>query len=312
MLWCWLLTERFLLKVQSLRSVFTPYSSCGRLDRIAVRTNLQTNVRILTLDRIDCRLGKRAVNLPLVSRTLIVVVQIVAVQSVLINPQLLERLGCRCIRSIPTYSLIVLLLLLLRPWRSILSVLVPHCLPILAASDLVLRHTRLRLHVLKHFRTKMCTGWAHLRCPLLSVTVWTTFKLRVLQLNRCFTDLILGWERLDLVTCLGGRRSTWLFLLNGRHWRVIVHIGLRARSQAALTIDTLVVPVDGTRAFLRASLARFLILDVVLLVLNFGTERWYFTVFILYLYIIIYLFCSIPWYHLLLLMRSRRSHLIHD
>ena len=114
-LWCWLLTERFLLKVQSLRSVFTPYSSCGRLDRIAVRTNLQTNVRILTLDRIDCRLGKRAVNLPLVSRTLIIVVQIIAVQRVLINPQLLERLGCRCIRSIPTNSLIILLLLLLRP-----------------------------------------------------------------------------------------------------------------------------------------------------------------------------------------------------
>ena len=49
-----------------------------------------------------------------------------------------------------------------------------------------------------------------------------------------------------------------------------------------------------------------------LLVLNFGTERWYFTVFILYLYIIIYLFCSIPLHHVLLLMRSRRSHLIHD
>ena len=79
-----------------------------------------------------------------------------------------------------------------------------------------------------------------------------------------------------------------------------------------MTIDTLVVPVNGTRAFLRASLARFLILDVVLLVLNFGTERWYFTVFILHLYIIIYLFCSIPLHHVLLLMRSRRSHLIHD
>ena len=110
-LWCLFLTERFLLKVQSRRSVFTPYSSCGRLDRIAVRTNLQTNVRILTLDRIDCRLGKRAVNLPLVSRTLIIVVQIIAVQRVLINPQLLERLGCRYIRGIPTKSLIVLLLL---------------------------------------------------------------------------------------------------------------------------------------------------------------------------------------------------------
>ena len=79
-----------------------------------------------------------------------------------------------------------------------------------------------------------------------------------------------------------------------------------------MTIDTLVVPVDGTRTFLGASLARFLILDVVLLVLNFGTERWYFTVFILHLYIIIYLFCSIPRHHVLLLMRSRRSHLIHD
>ena len=80
-----LLTESFLFKVQRARRVLAHRTS-RRLDRVSVRTNLQTNVVILTLYRVDCRLGKRALYLPLVRRTLIRAVQIAAVQRVLVNP----------------------------------------------------------------------------------------------------------------------------------------------------------------------------------------------------------------------------------
>ena len=191
----------------------------------------------LTCDCVDCWLGECAFYLPFVRRTLIPKVQI-AVQSVLVDSEFLKReaLIVGFGHSLIVLSLSVLLGMGVSEGFSIWI------------GWVVLRGAT--LHILKHVSSQVSSSMQTLPILLLTVSIWAAFKLRVLKLNGCLTDLILSGEGLRLISWFGRRCQLWV--VRTSHTRIVVQAWRNSR-----WICWLVVPI---RRFILISVCRITIL----------------------------------------------------